>query len=74
VPASLSTPLLSALGAATAGVHGLWASGQTDLQQTDALVWIMIAISAVGAIITFAFLTYALWKYRDPKVKNRRYG
>jgi hypothetical protein len=28
----------------------------------------------VGAIITFAFLVYALWKYRDPKVKNRRYG
>ena len=49
-------------------------TGETDLQQISPLMWIMVALSAAGAIITFAFLTYALWKYRDPKVKHRRYG
>jgi len=34
----------------------------------------MVAISAGGAIITFAFLVYSLFRFRDPKVKNRRYG
>lgn len=52
----------------------LLGSGETDLQQTNALVWTMVAMSAAGAIITFAFLVYSLWKFRDPKVKNRRYG
>ena len=52
----------------------LWASGETNLEETNALVWVMIAISAGGAIITFAFLVYALYRYRDPRVKNRRYG
>jgi len=74
VRTALGTAFLSAVGSATAGVHRLWASGETDLQQTNGLVWTMIAISAVGAIITFAFLTYALWKFRDPKVRRRRYG
>ncbi len=60
--------------AAAVGLPTLLGSGQTNLQQTNALVWVMVALSAVGAIITFAFLIYALWKYRDPKVKNRRYG
>ena len=50
------------------------ASGETDLQQTNALVWIMVAISAAGSIITFSFLVYSLWKFRDPEVRNRRYG
>ncbi|HTT46154.1 MAG TPA: hypothetical protein VMH38_09140 [Thermoplasmata archaeon] len=50
------------------------ASGETNLQQTNALVWVMVAMSAAGAIITFAFLVYSIWKFRDPKVKDRRYG
>jgi len=74
VPVSLGTAFLSAVGLAFLGGSRLWASGETDLQQINSLVWIMVAISAVGAIITFAFLVYALWKYRDPKVKNRRDG
>jgi len=70
----IGTGLLGSVGAAAVGLPRILASGETDLQQTNAVVWVMIAISAVGAIITFAFLTYALWKFRDPKVKNRRYG
>ena len=61
---------LSVLG----GAIRLWASGETNLQMTNALVWVMIAISAGGAIITFAFLVYSLYRFRDPKVKHRRYG
>lgn len=72
--ATLGTAGFSAAGSALVGLPALRAAGQTDLQQTNAVVWVMIAASAVGAIITFAFLVYALWKYRDPKVKNRRYG
>jgi heme/copper-type cytochrome/quinol oxidase subunit 2 len=50
------------------------ASGSTNLDQTNGLLWAMVAISVAGSIVTFAFLVYALWKFRDPKVKNRRYG
>jgi hypothetical protein len=56
------------------GLSRVWASGETNLQETNALVWVMIAISAGGAIITFAFLVYSLYRFRDPKVKHRRYG
>jgi heme/copper-type cytochrome/quinol oxidase subunit 2 len=52
----------------------LRAAGQTDLQQISPLVWVILAISVGGAIITFAFLAYAVWKFRDPAVKGRRYG
>ncbi len=55
-------------------VGGVLASGPTNLEQTNALVWILVAISAAGAIVTFAFLAYAIIKFRDPKVKGRRYG
>jgi len=70
-PGALAIPV-AGLAALRGGVA--WAAGQSDLQQTNALVWIMIAISAAGAIVTFAFLVYSLWKFRDPKVKDRRYG
>ncbi len=63
-----------ALAALTLGLGALPATGQTNLQQTNSLVWVLIAISAAGAIVTFAFLVYAVWKFRDPKVKGRRYG
>jgi heme/copper-type cytochrome/quinol oxidase subunit 2 len=52
----------------------LRAAGQTDLQETSPLVWILLAISVGGAIITFAFLVYAVWKFRDPTTRGRRYG
>ncbi len=50
------------------------AAGETDLQEISPLVWVMLAISVGGAIITFAFLAYAVWKFRDPSTKGRRYG
>jgi len=74
VPDLLGSVLARAASTVSAGVRAALASGESNLQQTTPLVWVMIAISAAGAIITFAFLTYALWKYRDPKVKHRRYG
>lgn len=53
---------------------GRVATGQTNLQLTEPLLWTMIGISAAGTIVTFAFLVYAIWKFRDPGVKGRRYG
>jgi len=34
----------------------------------------MIAIGTAGAIVTFSFLVYAIMRFRDPRVKGRRYG
>jgi NhaP-type Na+/H+ or K+/H+ antiporter len=52
----------------------LRAAGQTDLQEISPLVWVILAIAVGGAIITFAFMAYAFWKFRDPTTKGRRYG
>jgi heme/copper-type cytochrome/quinol oxidase subunit 2 len=60
-------PLLFLTGSAAA-------AGQTDLQQTEPLVWVMIGISVVGAVVVYGFLAYALWKFRDPHTKGRKYG
>ena len=46
----------------------------SNLQLTSPLVWVMVAIGAAGAIITFAFLVYAIVKFRDPATRRRRYG
>ena len=53
---------------------GWIASSESNLQLTSPLVWVMVAISAAGAIVTFAFLAYAVVKFRDPATKRRRYG
>ena len=74
VPTEPRALVLAAAGSLAFATPRLLASGQTNLEQTNALVWTMVAMAAVGAIITFAFLVYSLWKFRDPKVKNRRYG
>jgi hypothetical protein len=50
------------------------ASGETNLQLTEPLLWVMLGISVAGAIVTFAFLVYAVWKFRDPRMKGRRHG
>ncbi len=63
-----------ALGAVAAPLAALSGTGVTNLDQTNALVWTMIGIGSAGAIVTFAFLVYALWKFRDPHAKGRRYG
>lgn len=53
---------------------GAMATGPTDLAQISPLVWVMLAISIGGALITFAILFYVLWRYRDPATKGRKYG
>jgi|HubBroStandDraft_1064217.scaffolds.fasta_scaffold02535_12 hypothetical protein len=63
-----------AAAAPAAAFAGRVATGETNLQLTEPLLWVMLGISVAGAIITFAFLVYAVWKYRDPKMKGRRYG
>lgn len=50
------------------------ADGQSVLQQVSPLVWAMTAISVGGALITYTFLVYAIWKYRDPNTRRRNYG
>jgi hypothetical protein len=47
---------------------------QSNLQETNALVWVMVGISVAGSIVTFAFLVYSVWKWRDPVANRRRYG
>jgi hypothetical protein len=38
------------------------------------IIWVITGIATGGAVITFAFLAYALIKFRDPATKGRRYG
>jgi hypothetical protein len=52
---------------------GVLAGGETNLQQTQDLLWIMIGISVAGAIVTFSFLVYSVVRFRD-RTKRRRYG
>ncbi|MCI4337017.1 MAG: hypothetical protein L3K17_07500 [Thermoplasmata archaeon] len=53
---------------------GLASAGQSDLQMTMPLVWVLLALSLGGAGLTFGVLAWTLWKYRDPAVRGRRYG
>ncbi len=46
----------------------------TNLSMQSEIIWVMTGIATGGAIITFAFLAYALMKFRDPATKGRRYG
>jgi len=62
------------MGAAAALPTVLHAAGATVLQEITPLVWVILAISVAGSILTFAVLAYALWKFRDPATKGRRYG
>jgi hypothetical protein len=48
--------------------------GATNLQETNALLWVILGISIAGALVTYLFLAYALWRFRDPATKGRRYG
>jgi hypothetical protein len=61
--------------AATALVgFGALGAGESNLQLTEPLLWVMIGISVAGAIVTFSFLVYAVWRFRDPKMRRRKYG
>ncbi|HUI38920.1 MAG TPA: hypothetical protein VLY85_04740 [Thermoplasmata archaeon] len=61
-------------GSATLALTGVASAGPTNLQETQPLVWVMIGISAAGAVLTWGIMVYALWKYRDPSTRRRRYG
>ncbi|HEV2165916.1 MAG TPA: hypothetical protein VGS23_02885 [Thermoplasmata archaeon] len=63
-----------AAGNVVVAITGSAAAGPTDLQQTSPLIWVMVAISVVGAVLTWGIMVYALWKFRDPATKRRRYG
>ena len=68
---SVASPIAAAAAVATAGFR---AASESNLQLPSPLVWVMVAISAAGAIVTFAFLVYAVVRFRDPATKGRRYG
>jgi hypothetical protein len=52
-----------------------WGSADpTRLEETSTLVWVVIGISIAGAIVTWGFLIWAVWRYRDPATRGRRYG
>ncbi len=53
---------------------GWVAAGPTNLQETNGILWVMLGMSVAGAIVTFAFLVYAIWKWRDPVANRRPYG
>ncbi len=66
----------TAAALAAAGAFGAVPAvpGLTDLQKTLPLVYVMLVLSVIGASITFGVLAYALWKFRDPEMKGRKYG
>ncbi|HZY70373.1 MAG TPA: hypothetical protein VFF67_05270 [Thermoplasmata archaeon] len=59
--------------AAPFAVLGLVAA-QSDAQQAAPLLYVMLIISAVGAAVVYAVMAYAVWKFRDPRTRGRRYG
>jgi hypothetical protein len=62
------------IGTAALGALAHIGTGNTNLQQTNAVIWVLLGICVAGAIVTFAFLVYAVWKWRDPDASRRRYG
>lgn len=71
----LARGLSAALGVlGSSALIGLASADPTNLQQTTPILDVLFALSAGGAAITFGFLVYALWKFRDPATKRRRYG
>jgi hypothetical protein len=65
---------VGAVAASAAAFAARAGSGETNLQLTEPLLWVMLGISVAGALVTFAFLVYAVWKFRDPRMKGRRHG
>ncbi|MGA8303461.1 MAG: hypothetical protein WA691_09535 [Thermoplasmata archaeon] len=58
----------------TVALAGRIATGETNLQLTEPLLWLVMGMCIAGAIVTYAFLVYAVWRFRDPNMKGRRYG
>ena len=55
-------------------LSGFASAGESDYDMIMPLVWVLVGISVVGASIVYAYLTYAVWKYRDPSMKRNRHG
>ncbi|MCI4363391.1 MAG: hypothetical protein L3K13_03690 [Thermoplasmata archaeon] len=55
-------------------VGKIFAGGETPLQEISPLVWVLVAISAAGAFVTYAIMVYAIWRFRDPSTRRRNYG
>ncbi|HTT35191.1 MAG TPA: hypothetical protein VMH78_04920 [Thermoplasmata archaeon] len=53
---------------------GVSIAAATNLQETMPLVWAMTVLSVIGAALTFGILAWALWKFRDPATRGRKYG
>jgi hypothetical protein len=66
--------LAIASGLGALAIAGGAAAGPSPLDQTIPLIWVMTAISVVGAVIVYAILAWAIYKFRDPAAKGRRYG
>lgn len=66
--------LVAAALSGTLAVAGGAVAGPTNLQETSPVVWVMVGISVAGALVTYAFLAYAIWRFRDPHTRGRRYG
>lgn len=65
-PAWIAATWLSLTGGA--------AAGPTDLQLTAPVLWVLVGLSVGGATITWGIMAYALWRFRDPATRRRRYG
>jgi heme/copper-type cytochrome/quinol oxidase subunit 2 len=61
-------------GSALVAATGPAVAGESILDQVNPLLWTMIWISVAGAALVYAILAYAVWKFRDPATKGRRYG
>lgn len=62
--------------AAPLALVGAWslAGATEDLAAISPLVWVMVAMSVGGAAITYGFLYYAIWRFKDPSTRRRNYG
>jgi hypothetical protein len=63
---------LAALAASTGSVAAQ--GGSSNLSETSPLIWVITAAAVAGALIVFAFLVYAILRFRDPATRRRRYG
>jgi hypothetical protein len=67
--------LLAAIGVwLVIGLSGFASAGESDYDMIMPLVWVLVIISAVGAAIVYAYLVYAVYKFRDPQMKRNRHG
>ncbi len=64
----------AAVPAVTLAIAGSASATDTLYDQTMPVVWVLLVISVAGAFATFAVLVYAIYRFRDPTTRGRRYG